>query len=416
MQAKESDEVRQSCYRVSGANIMLYEPANLGHNAQILIASMHGGLGRSLQHAFMRQLAVLGFRSAYCVPDSASFLDQFVAMNNCLKLLREHDGVKKTVLMGQSRGAALMSAFQKIAENGAGVYQGADRRLPFPDMQLEPADGLMLLDANFGSMVMNLMSMNPALAEEGSATKVHPELDALNPDNGYAPGGRCHYADEFKHKFLMAQKDRYCRLLARAEERWELIQKGEGDFSDNEPFIIPDAIGTNNSPKLFAGDLRFFSRTKEAWSLIHPDGSITNEVVPSLRVDQNNPAFAGTSRAAFATTVKDFLWMEVEVGQDYDYGEDFLAGINFESSFTCSSGNVKMISCPLLLMGHTAGYEFITAEWSYKNAKSTDKTIAFTEGATHGWSSIDTRKYGDTLVTGANYVASWLTRKSRFLD
>jgi hypothetical protein len=395
---------------------MLYEPAELARDAQVLVASMHGGLGRGLEHAFMRQLAALGFRSAYCVPDSASFPDQFVAMNNCLELLREHDGVTKTVLMGQSRGAALMSAFQKIAENGVGVYQGADRRLSFPDMELEPADGLMLLDANFGSMVMNLMSMNPALADEGSAMKVRPELDALNPDNGYAPAGQCHYSDEFKHRFLMAQRDRYYKLLAKAEERWELIQKGEGNFSDNEPFIIPDAIGTNNSPKLFAGDLRFFSRTKQAWPLIHPDGSITSEIVPCLRVDENRPAFAGTSGAAFVTTVKDFLWMELEVSGDYDYGEDFLAGIDFESSFTCSSGNVKAISCPLLLMGHTAGYEFITAEWSYTNARSADKTIAFAEGATHGWSSIDAKKYGDTLVTEANYVANWLTEKSRFLS
>ncbi|MDY4928127.1 MAG: alpha/beta hydrolase, partial [Clostridium fessum] len=174
-------------------------------------------------------------------------------------------------------------------------------------------------------------------------------------------------------------------------------------------------IGTNNSPKLFAGDLKYFSRTKEAWPLIHPDGSITNEIIPCLRVDENNPTAAGTTGAAFQTTVKDFLWMELEVGEDYDYGEDYLNGINFESSFTCSSGNVKMITCPLLLMGHTAGYEFITAEWSYNNAISKDKTIAFTEGATHGWSTIDKDKYGDTILTEAKYVTGWLTEKGRFI-
>lgn len=412
---EESGVVRQTYYRVSGANIMYYEPAELGDRAQILVASMHGGLGRTLEQKFLKQLALLGFRSAFCVPDSASFPDQFKYMNNCMQLFREFTDVKKIVLMGQSRGAAVMSAYQKIAENGVGVYQGSDRRLPFPDMELEPADGLMLLDANFGFMVMHVMSMNPALIEEGNAMKVDATLDALNPDNGYAPDGKCLYSDEFKHKFLMAQRERYYRLLSQAEERWALIQKGEGLYSDNEPFIIPDCIGTNNSPKLFAGDLRFFSRTREAWPLIHPDGSVTTEIVPCLRVDENNPTFAGTKGAAFETTVKDFLWMELEVGEDYDYGEDFLTGINFESSFTCSSGNVKMISCPLLLMGHTAGYEFITAEWSYNNAKSVDKTIAFTEGATHGWSSINTEKYGDTLVTEAKYVGEWLMEKGRFL-
>ena len=397
-----------------GANFLLYEPVEPGPNARILVACMHGGLGRTLEHPFLERLAALGFRTAYCVPDSSSFIDQFTAMDNCLRVLRDLDGVAKAVLLGQSRGAALMSAYQKIAENGVGVFQGAGCRLAFPDMTLVPGDGLMLLDANFGTAVMNLMSMNPALVEEGNALKVRPELDALNPDNGYAPDGQCQYPDEFKHAFLAAQRDRYLGLVAKAEERWGAIRQGKGDYSDNEPFIIPDAIGTNHSPKLFAGDLRFFSRTRGEWPLIHPDGSVTVGVVPSVRVDQNNPSFAGTSRAAYETTVKDFLWMAVDVGADYDYGADYLSGIDFESGFTCSSGNVKAISCPLLVMGHTAGYEFITAEWTYASAKSTDKTIAFAEGATHGWTSIDTAKYGDTVATEAKYVAGWLTENDRF--
>jgi hypothetical protein len=237
--------ITQSYHRVDGANILLYEPVEPGENAQILVASMHGGLGRTLEHAFMRQLAVFGFRSAFCVPDSASFPAQFVAMENCLSLLRSRTGVRTTVLMGQSRGAGLMSAFQKIAENGVGVYQGPDRRLPLPDMELTPTDGLMLLDANFGFMVMHMMSMNPALRDDTDAMTVDPALDALNPDNGYAPHGRAHYSDAFKHMFLMAQRDRYHRLLAEAELRWRRISKGKGNFSDNEPFVVADAIRTN---------------------------------------------------------------------------------------------------------------------------------------------------------------------------
>lgn len=410
----EEAAIKETYYRVNGANMLMYEPTKAGSRSKLIVASMHGGLGRTLQQKFLKALAERGYSSVYCVPDSASFPDQFQAMGNCMKLLRESGKFDKIVLMGQSRGTAVMSAYQKIAENGVGIYQGPERRLPFPDMELEPADGLMLLDANFGFMVMHLMSMNAALEDDFNGLKVNEELNALNPDNGYAPDGKCSYSEEFKHKYLMAQRDRYLRLLAKAEERWKLIQDGKGQFSNNEPFIIPDCIGTNNSPKLFAGDLRYFSHTKDAWPLLHKDGSITTEVVPCLRVDENNPKFAGTIGAAFQTTVKDFLWMELNVTEDYDYGEDYLSGIDFESSFTCSSGNVKMISCPLLLMGHTAGYEYITAEWSYNNAASKDKTICFTEGATHGWSSIDTEKYGDTLATEADYVAKWLEEKGRF--
>ncbi|MGM9522598.1 MAG: hypothetical protein ACI3VB_08995 [Oscillospiraceae bacterium] len=402
-------EFKETYIRVNGANMLVTEPVEKTEFSGITVAAMHGGLGRTLYHPFLMAMAKFGFRTAYCVPDVASFIEQFQIMGRCVERLREMEGVEKIVLMGQSRGAGVMSGYQKIAENGVGIYQGPDRRLPFPDMKLEPADGLMLLDANFGFMVMHLMSMNPAFIEEGNGLKINKTLDPLNPANGFVAGGKSHYSEEFKHKFLMAQRNRYNKLLEKAEERWDLISRGEGIYSDNEPFIIPDCIGINNSPKLFASDMSIFAHTKEEWDLVHNGGTITHQIVPSVRFHQENPAFAGTMRAALQTTVKDFLWMELNVTEDYDYGEDYLNGIDFESCFTCSAGNVKMISCPLLLMGHTAGYEYINAEWAYKNAKSEDKTIAFSEGLTHGWGTPEPEKYGDALYTQCQYVSNWLT-------
>ncbi|MFT4085118.1 MAG: hypothetical protein QM638_21260 [Nocardioides sp.] len=410
-----SGAVRETYHRVQGANILLYEPVAPGDNGRILVASMHGGLGRTLQHGFLRQLAANGFRTAYCVPDSASFIDQFLAMERCLELLRNLDGVEATVLMGQSRGAGLMSAFQKIAENGAGVFQGPERRLPIPDMSLTPVDGLMLLDANFGFMVMHVLSMNPALVREGNGLIVDPDLDPLNPANGWAPNARAHYAPEFRRRFVAAQRDRYRRLLAHAEERWRLIEAGRGELRDNEPILVPDAIGINNSPKLFVGDLSYFAHTRQAWPLVHRDGSVSTEVVSRIALDETNPGLPGTLPAAWQTTVKDLLWLEVTLADDLDYGEDHLSGVDFASSMTCSSGNVEQISCPLLVMGHTAGYEYITAEWSYRNARSADRSIAFMEGATHGWASADAATYGDTVAIEARYVSGWLTEPGRFL-
>ena len=405
--------ISREYHRVEGANILVYEPAERVAGAEhVILVSMHGGLNATLESKFLERVASYGFRTAFCVPDKSSFIDQFRVMDHCMTLFREIAGT--IVLLGQSRGAALMSGYQKIAENGVGVFQGPERLLPLPDMELEPADALMLLDANFGTTIMHLMSLNPALVTEGRATLVDSELDATNPANGYAPNAQADYSPEFKSRFLGAQRARYNALLATARTRWEAIQAGEGDYSDNEPFIVPDGIGINNSPKLFAGDLRIFSHTKDAWPLIHRDGSITTQIVPCVREDENNPGLAGTMRGALESTVKDYLWTELTVNEDYDYGEDYLSGIDFDSSLTCSSGNVGMISCPLLLMGHTAGYEYIAAEWSYHRALSKDKTIAFMEGATHGWTAIDADTYGDTLDIEARYVAQWLGDPERF--
>ena len=396
-------DITRSYHRVAGANILVCTPARLAPGTEgVVVVSMHGGLNPSLESPFLKALAEYGVQTAFCVPDKSSFIDQFRSMDACMALFRQ---MADTV--------ALMSAYQKIAENGAQVFQGNDRPLSIPDMQLRAADGLLLLDANFGTTVMHLMSINPAWIEDGASFRIDPALDPLRPENGYAPDGQSAFPEEFKARFLSAQRARYNELLDKAQARWQAIQRGESAYRDNEPFIVPGAIGINNAPKLFSADLRLLSHTASPWPLIHPDGTITTQIVPSVRRDQNNPGFAGNLNSAYVTTVKDYLWSAVTVEENYDYGRDYLSGIGFESSFTCSSGNVAMISCPLLLMGHTGGYEFIAAEWSYLRAASRDKAIAFLEGATHGWTPVDPA-YGDTLGLEARFVIQWLAQAGRF--
>ena len=135
VEARTPVAVRRSYHRVDRANILVYEPEVLDESAgHILVASMHGGLNPSLESQFLERVAAYGVRTAFCVPDKSSFIDQFRAMDACMALLRGMAGT--IVLMGQSRGAALMSGYQAIAENGAAVFQGPERRLPIPDMEL----------------------------------------------------------------------------------------------------------------------------------------------------------------------------------------------------------------------------------------------------------------------------------------
>ncbi len=403
--------IRTTYHRIDGANILLHEPAG-GRRHDLLFVSMHGGLSPNLRSAFLERVAAHGIATAFCVPDSSSFVDQFRAMDRCMAFFRDRAGT--VVLMGQSRGAGLMSGYQNIAENGAAAFQGPERRLPLPDLDLRPADGIALLDANFGFTVMHLLSLNPALTREWRATRVDPTLDAANPENGYAPDAGAYYDDDFRGRFLAAQRGRYLGLLDEAERRLGQIVRGDGTYSDNEPFIVPDGIGINNSPKLFAGDLRYLSHTKHPWPQLHRDGSITTEVVRSVRVDENNPALAGTMRSGFVSTVRDYLWTEVRVDPDWDYGEDHLIGVDFASCVTSAPGNVAGITVPSLFTGHTAGYEYIAAEWEYERSASADRTIVFTEGATHGWTPIDAERFGDTLDLEARLVVQWLLTDGRF--
>jgi hypothetical protein len=80
------------------------------------------------------------------------------------------------------------------------------------------------------------------------------------------------------------------------------------------------------------------------------------------------------------------------------------------------------VSAPLLVVGMTGGYEFLAAEIIYEKAKKiSDKTIAFVEGATHGFDiARDCEKYpgqfGDTMKTLFDYVDKWLSQEGHFTD
>jgi hypothetical protein len=74
------------------------------------------------------------------------------------------------------------------------------------------------------------------------------------------------------------------------------------------------------------------------------------------------------------------------------------------------------------MMGMTGSHEFFSAETFYEHAKSTDKTLAYVEGATHGFSpctacAVAQGKpedyYGDTVKTLFDYIDGWLSKPGR---
>jgi hypothetical protein len=70
-------------------------------------------------------------------------------------------------------------------------------------------------------------------------------------------------------------------------------------------------------------------------------------------------------------------------------------------------------------MGMTGSWEYLSAETIYLHAKSIDRTIAFVEGATHGFTTCKEceatqGQFGDTLKTLFDYIDGWLNKKERF--
>jgi hypothetical protein len=106
----------------------------------------------------------------------------------------------------------------------------------------------------------------------------------------------------------------------------------------------------------------------------------------------------------------------VRTTADYAIGEDCLDGVDWASSSTSTPWNVEHITVPLLIMPMTAHYFLVTDEIIYEHAASTDKSIAFVEGATHGFTPCQAcertpGEYGDTVKRLFDHVDGWLAAR-----
>jgi hypothetical protein len=405
-------------------NSIMYEPEMPVEKSRIAIIMMHSNVDY-LAFPMGPEMAKRGYR-VLC----ASFSDPFKTLDQKLldlglavNELREHHDVSKVVLMGHSGGASLMTAYQNVAENGAKTFQGPEKIVKIPDNVdgLLPADGLMLLDANFGNGAMTLFSLDPAVIDEDSGLQINEELNLFNPANGFNPEGST-YSGEFIAVFQKAQGERNNRLVKTALDRLSLIEKGKGRFTDDEPFVIPGGSQLLFNNKLFAQDIRLLSCTKKAWPLLKADGTMVTSIVPSVRRPKNRESFTGSyHKGAMVTTVRNYLGSTAVWALDnYGYDENTVNGIDWTSGYCCPPGNIRGIRVPLLAMGMTGSWEYLAAETIYENAISGDKTIAFVEGASHEFTTAAEcervpGKFGDTRKTTFDYTDRWLSQIGRFI-
>lgn len=465
----QDQQIKSTYVRLGpGAAGLLYEPVTLGSKSQIAILVMHSSAdymgfsactelsGRGYRVLCANSLVLKG-RLARNLGVDGLVTDAGLGV----KYLRKYPGVRKVLIWGHSGGGTVMSAYQNIAENGLKACQGPEKIIRCSDSLagLPPADGVLLIDSNWGLAAMMLFSLDPAVVNEGDGIKLNPALDMFNPANGFdtegtppmsmgpppgsgkdgqmpAPGPNMPnlpkdskprtgstYSSEFIHRFLSAEGKRNNQLIKTALDRWEAINTGKGHYTDDEPFNVTGGSLAVMNNKLYTQDLRLMSHTRNPWPLLRADGSSTAQTIYSVRVPENPSSVTGSLLGGtLLSTVHEFLnTYAVRVTGDYGYDEDSVHGIDWSSSYSNPPGNVKGITVPMLVMGMTGSFEYLASETIYENAKSADKTLVFVEGASHTYNTCKRcektpGQFGDTQKTIYDYVDKWLSQKGRFLD
>ena len=414
---------------------LLSEPITPGPKAEIGVVVLHMRADNLSTEQWVPcpELAKRGYR-ALCANTSTS-KSGFIADDDEDKMLlniklavvymRSHPGVKKVVLWGHSGGGALMSAYQNIAENGVHVCQRPEKLVKCPDSLagMPAADGVMLIDSTFGEAGMAMFHLDPAIADEEKGRSVNPDLDMYNPKNGFDSKGSS-YSPEFRRRYFANARDRMNRLVSKAQERLAKINAGEGNFADDEPFVIP-GYSTPGS-KLFTSDLSLWAHTRNPWPLLHPDGTVTTEIVHSVRVPRGTEsASVSYSKGSMTTSVRRFLsTLAIRPTEEFGYDASNVYGIDWKSGYENTVVSVEGVTKPLLQLGMTGSYEYFAAETIREHAKSSDKTLAYVEGATHLFApckecavskGLAENHYGDTIKTLFDYVDAWLSNPGRFL-
>ena len=416
MTCKNLHKCRQTdYYRAPGFGsmqpVMIYQPRILGPESRTAFVLCHSD-DDYIEFLPAPELAKRGYTviATHVRESQIPLEEKMLQVGQVVDFIKNYPGIDKVLLLGHSGGATLMSAYQNVAENGNATFQGPERIYKLPEIaKLTPADGVVLMDSNYGNGAMSLMSIDPAIVDENTGEK-DPELDLYNPANGFDPEG-CHYSDAFMRKFWTAQAERMNRLIAYCQERVALIDAGKGRFVDDEPISIPGGTQFGPVNKMVQQVPSVLSHTKEERDLLHADGTITHEIVHCLRGFNKGMNAANSYKNILNTSVRTFLASSALKADPSVYAltEDEMVGCDWRSSYCTTIGNVDGIHVPFLTMGMTGSHEYLASEHIIRRVASEDKTVCFVEAAGHNFELARHLKgqYPDPVKACFDYVAEW---------
>jgi len=333
-------------------------------------------------------------------------------VKQAVEYLKKEQRVAKVILFGHSGGGATTTFYQAVAENGPSFCQDP-RKLTHCDDSvagLPLADGVVLVDAHPAIAVNALRAMNPAVFDESRPDLLRPDLDPLNPANGYNPNGKSHYSADFVKRATAAQARRMNEWIDRALYIRELIKLGKWKYPDNDSIIIPRA--NDRVTNLFSYDTDLLCCTLKPQKLLKDDGTMVTQIIKSVRkpdpgLAKSNATFNSGARVLTLTSFLSGNAIRATDSLDYDK----IDWCSSNNSVPCA---LKSISAPVLIAAMQAHYFIRDSEFFLENAKSADKEFITVEGALHPITPCKDcvgGPYKNSTKIFFDYLAKWMNTR-----
>ena len=407
----------------NNANAIFVEPVTPDPiRSHIAVIVTHPEHVNNFNYFIARALPRYGYRVMainYYGPET-SFYELLSPVAQGIRALRAMPGVDKIVLAGHSSGGAELSAYQDVAENGPAACQRPERIYKCTTKEasdLPRADAVMFLDANSGAPERTF-EYTPAVAPHDTH-KYDSSLDMFAPRNGYNPKtGTANYSPAFLKKFFAAQVKEVNGLVDEAKGRLDKVEKGEGDFANDEPF-------TRGTRGLFVSETRpelayigLLNKTHAPHLLLKADGSRPMQIITMAKLPENQmrPVDAPHIYAdPEMETVRSFLSSFItRLKPNYHWTQDGLYGIDWHSSPSSLAGSTEGIRVPTLIMAASCAAHIVFLETAYDLSGAKDKEYVGVEGANHGFLPCKP-EYGDTFTRTFDYVDGWLMKPGRLI-
>jgi hypothetical protein len=404
---------------MGNANAIVQEPATpdpVKSRFAILVA--HPQNANTFNSFIARELSKRGYRVMMMnhYGDETDHEVFLAPIASAITHLRSLPGVQKVMFAGHSTGGTELTFYQDVAENGPKAC--ADKVYPCRSKNLTnlpKADGVMLLDSHNGASE-RVVSIDPAYVDPRHSRERNPELDMFDPRNGFTPATKtAAYSPDFTRKYLAAQAARNNQLIDQALARLAKIEKGEGEYKDDEPFVVRGTSNNVTGARLYLADMRLISKTRAPQKHLKADGTAPVEIVPSVIDPQAEvDDLDSLERTTQNMTVRSFLsYFAMRARPDYNLTENSVTGLEWRAVPNSVPGNVEGITVPTLIMAGTCAVHLVFSEIGFDHSAAKDKEFVAVEGGDHSFSPCKPQ-YGESQKHTFDYVDSWLMKTGRF--